>query len=97
MADLYIGRRLVGLLHAAGAVPNRNNWVFFGSCAGMSTFPDIVENLRIILVGARILILSAGPIEEDAFDRAIEALTSWSTRADAAFWFAMCWAEGTRR
>ena len=94
--DPYVGRRLVALLHAAGAVPVRNNWIFFGSCAGMPTFPDIVENLQKILVGARSLILSTAHIEEDAFEQAIGALKTWSTYPDAAFWFAMCWAEGTR-
>ena len=37
--DPFVGRRLVGLLHAAGAVQFRNHWLFFGSCAGMPTFP----------------------------------------------------------
>ena len=50
--DPYIGRRLVGLLHAAGAVPTRNDWIFFGGCVGMPTFPDIVENLRDIAGGS---------------------------------------------
>ena len=31
-----------------------------------------------------------------AFDQAIAALEHWSARPDAAFWFAMCWAEGSR-
>jgi hypothetical protein len=43
------------------------------------------------------LILYTRPLEADSFDQAIEALMSWGTRADAAFWFAMCWAEGTRK
>ena len=60
---------------------------------GDATF---VENLQKILVGARTLILSTSHIEEDAFDQAIEALEIWSTRPDAAFWFAICWAEGGR-
>jgi SAM-dependent methyltransferase len=94
--DPYVGRRLIGLLHAAGAVPTRNNWIFFGSCVGMPTFPDIVENLQSILVGARAMILATAGINEEEFDQCIEALKSWSTRPDAAFWFAMCWAEGVR-
>ena len=94
--DPYVGRRLVGLLHAAGAVPIRNDWVFFGSCAGMPTFPYVVENLQQILVGARTLILSTAHIEEGAFEQAIGALKTWSTLPDAALWFAMCWAEGAR-
>ena len=94
--DPYVGRRLVGLLHAAGAVPTRNNWIFFGSCVGMPTFPDISQNLESILVGARTMILATAGIDEEEFDQCIEALKTWGCRPDAAFWFAMCWAEGVR-
>jgi ubiquinone/menaquinone biosynthesis C-methylase UbiE len=92
--DPYVGRRLVSLLHDSGALPTRNNWVFFGGCAGTSGFADTVENLARILVGARDEILATAHLERKTFDKAIEALSDWSTRADAAFWFAMCWAEG---
>ena len=94
--DPYVGRRLVELLHQAGTVPIRNDWLFFGACAGNSAFPDIVLNLERILTGARALIVSTARISELAFDRAISALKDWSGRPDAAFWFAMCWAEGLR-
>jgi SAM-dependent methyltransferase len=94
--DPSVGRRLVWLLHAAGAVPVRNNWIFFGGCAGSPTFADVVLNLEKILVGARTIILSTAHIEPEFFDQALAALRSWSTRPDAAFWFAMCWAEGSR-
>ncbi len=94
--DPYVGRRLVWLLHAAGAVSMRNDWVFFGSCAGSPVFLDIVQNLEKILSGARDIILSTAHIDEAAFARAIEALEEWSARPDAAFWFAMCWAEGSK-
>jgi SAM-dependent methyltransferase len=92
--DPFVGRRLVALLHEAGAVRMRNSWVFFGSCAGDSAFTDIVENLIRILVGAGALIVSTARIEERAFDQAITALHDWGGRPDAAFWFAMCWAQG---
>ncbi len=95
--DPYIGRRLVSLLHAAGAVPSRNTWIFFGSCSGSPDFPDVVENLEKILLGARTLIVSTAHIEEESFDDGIESLKTWSRRPDAAFWFAMSWAEGRRR
>jgi ubiquinone/menaquinone biosynthesis C-methylase UbiE len=94
--DPWVGRRLVWLLHAAGAIPIRNNWIFFGSCAGSPAFPDIVENLEQILVGARPNILATAQVEETFFDQAISELRAWSTRPDSAFWFAMCWAEGSR-
>jgi ubiquinone/menaquinone biosynthesis C-methylase UbiE len=92
--DPYVGRRLVTILHEAGAVRMRNNWVFFGGCAGSSVFEDIVLNLARILVGARDVILSTAHLPEHVFDQTIAVLNDWSTRADAAFWFAMCWAEG---
>jgi len=94
--DPCVGRRLVWLLHAAGAVPIRNNWIFFGSCAGSPTFADVVLNLEKILVGARTVILATAQFELGFFDQAIAALRTWSTRPDAAFWFATCWAEGSR-
>jgi ubiquinone/menaquinone biosynthesis C-methylase UbiE len=94
--DPYVGRRLVALLHAAGILPRRNNWVFFGSCAGSPAFADIADNLVRILVGASDVIVSTAHLSKPQFDDAITALNHWSTRPDAAFWFAMCWAEGTR-
>jgi len=94
--DPFVGRRLVSLLPGAGAVPVRNNWIFFGSCAGSPTFADITQNLEKILVGARPLIVSTAQIDEAAFDQGIDALKDWSNRPDAAFWFAMSWAEGRR-
>jgi SAM-dependent methyltransferase len=33
--DPFVGRRLVQLLHQAGARPVRNSWIWFGGCAGM--------------------------------------------------------------
>jgi hypothetical protein len=94
--DPYIGRRLVELLQQAGTVPIRNDWLFFGACAGNSVFPDIALNLERILIGARALIVSTARITELSFERAISALKAWSVRPDAALWFAMCWAEGLR-
>jgi SAM-dependent methyltransferase len=95
--DPYVGRRLVWLLHAAGAVPIRNNWIFFGSCSGAPAFLEVVENLEKILQGARAPILARGLIEQTAFEQAIAALRSWGQQPDAAFWFSMCWAEGRVR
>jgi SAM-dependent methyltransferase len=94
--DPYVGRRLVALLHAADAVPVRITWIFFGSCSGSPDFPVIVENLERILLEARTLILATSHIEGESFDDAIVTLRRWSRRSDAAFWFAMSWAEGRR-
>ena len=94
--DPIVGRRLVALLHEAGARPRRNTWIFFGGCAGHPSFASLVENLAGILAGARDPILAAGPLEPAVFDAALGDLRAWAARPDAALWFAICWAEGIR-
>lgn len=91
--DPFVGRRLTGLLHGAGAVPSRITWVFFGGCAGESSFRIVFDNFVEVLRGARDPILGAG-IEPAQFEAALEALSAFALRPDAAFWYAMAWAEG---
>jgi SAM-dependent methyltransferase len=94
--DPIVGRRLVALLHAAGALPRRNTWIFFGGCAGHPSFAALLQNLHGILAGAREAILSEGRLDPAAFEAGLEALRAWAARPDAALWFAICWAEGVR-
>jgi ubiquinone/menaquinone biosynthesis C-methylase UbiE len=93
--DPIIGRRLVQLLHQAGAEPRRSTWIYFGACAGHADFELYVENLASILQGAREAIVALG-IGQDDFVSALSRLHEWKQRPDAAFWFAMSWAEGVR-
>jgi SAM-dependent methyltransferase len=94
--DANVGRRLVALLHDAGAAPVRNTWVFFGSCAGERHFAGYVENLVGVVAGAREQVVGAGLPGADEFDGAIDNLREWGRRTDAAIWYAMAWAEGRR-
>lgn len=94
--DPYIGRRLVSLLHQAGASPKRNTWIFFGSCAGNPTFDLLVDNLIEVLIGAREAILLTGKLELEEFQAGVNALQSWRLRPDPAIWFSICWAEGIK-
>lgn len=94
--DPYVGRRLVQLLHEAGAQPVRNTWIFFGGCAGMEIFPTLAANMRGVVESAREAILSMALFEEQAFDVVMREAEAWSKRPDAAIWFSMPWAEGTR-
>jgi ubiquinone/menaquinone biosynthesis C-methylase UbiE len=94
--DPYVGRRLVSLLHAAGARPVANRWNNFGSCAGSESFPWLLENLLGIIAGAREAMLGLRSIGESEFDEAVAAIAEWGRRADAALWYGTCWAEGTR-
>lgn len=94
--DPFVGRRLVSLLHAAGAVPLRSTWVFFGACSGEATFPLFVANLAAILRGARGAVLATSDLDPEYFERALGALDEFARRPDGAFWYGMSWAEGRR-
>lgn len=95
--DPLVGRKLVQLLHDAGADPVRNHWVFFGSCSGEPNFTAFVENLARVLESARSAMLAAGEVDARAVDTALAAVRTFGARPDAAIWFAMAWAEGVRR
>jgi SAM-dependent methyltransferase len=94
--DPFIGRRLVALLHTAGASPRRNAFVFFGGCAGMEYFDVLAANMLGVVLTARELIVRNRLLEERAFDDAVAAFRAWAQRPDAALWYAMNWAEGVR-
>ena len=94
--DPYVGRRLVSLLHDAGAKPVRSTMVFFGGCAGDPSFRGLVENMSGLLAGARGPIVEGGLLGAVEFDRGLAALGDWATRPDAAFWYGIFWAEGVR-
>jgi len=94
--DPYIGRRLVSLLHEAGAQPVRATWIFFGACAGQPNFPAFVENLAGVVASARGAIVDGGLLGAAEFNDGLEALGTWAVRPDAAFWYAIFWAEGVR-
>ncbi len=94
--DPFVGRRLVALLHDAGAAPSRNHWNFFGGCSGSPDFEALCANFAGILEGARATILEHVLIDAGRFDRAVAALREWSARPDAALWYCTFWAEGIR-
>jgi SAM-dependent methyltransferase len=95
--DACVGHRLVSLLLQAGATPRRNTWLFFGACAGQ---PELlwayVDNLVRVLQSAREPILGLGDFELDFFNECLEAIWDWGKRPDAAYWYAVSWAEGER-
>jgi SAM-dependent methyltransferase len=94
--DPYIGRRIVSLMHAAGASPVRNTWIFFGACAGMEHFDVLAANMLGVVLTARDRIVGGDLLAADAFDEAVGNYRRWSERPGAALWFSMCWAEGRK-
>ena len=94
--DPFVGRRLVELLHRAGAEPIRNTWIFFGGCSGMENFDVLTANMISIVRGARDAILTMSLFERNAFERVVREYETWAQRPDAAMWFGVAWAEGAR-
>ena len=95
--DPYVGRRLVSLLHEAGAAPVRSTWIYFGSCAGEPKWAGFVENLHSQLQGAREAMVDGGLLGALEIDAALATFLEWSRRPEAAIWYAVSWAEGARR
>lgn len=93
--DPYVGRRLVALLHQAGATPTRNTLIPYVSCAGNPNFAAYVENLVKVIMGAREVVLEAG-MAAALCDESMAALTAWSRNPEAAIWYGLCWAEAVR-
>ena len=93
--DPYIGRRLIQLLHQAGAQPVRNTWIFFGGCAGMEIFDTLSRNMAGVVRTARSTILEMQLFDAQLFDEVMRQYEVWRARPDAALWFAMAYAEGT--
>ena len=94
--DPYVGRRLVQLLHEAGAKPVRNRWIFFGGCAGMESFPVLTANMFGVLKTARDTMIGMHLCDESTFAAVEAAYREWARRPDAAIWFAMSWAEAVK-
>ncbi len=94
--DPFIGRRLVTLLNQGGLINIANNVVFFGDSAGSSTFGAYVRNLIGILEGAKGVILAHSLMDEQLFNESIRHLEEWGRRDDAALWYVINWAEGTK-
>lgn len=94
--DPRIGRKLVALLHEAGAQPRRNAWLYFGGCAGDPDFAALVANMAHLIEGTRERVIPAGAMDAGTFDASLATLRAWGERRDASIWFARCWAEGVR-
>ena len=95
--DPQIGRRLVQLLEQSGATPVRNHWLFFASCSGHPHFQLYVKNLLGVIHSGKKAIFATKLLDQSKYDESIQAVEAWSNRLDAALWYAVCWAEGTKK
>lgn len=94
--DPLVGRRLVELLHAAGARPVQAEQLFYGACAGQPSFAGVVDNLAGVMSGARETVVAAGEIAANDYDEAVAELEALKQRPDSAVWYVINWAAGLR-
>ena len=94
--DPYVGRRMTAMLYAAGAQPERNDMLFFGSCAGNPAFEALVANFVGLVEGAPDEIVAATSLDRDELEAGLAEFKSWSRLPDAAMWYSTCWAEGRK-
>lgn len=94
--DPLVGRKLPELLHQAGAIPSRIDYVFYGACAGQETFQGFVDNLVGVFEGAREAVLAGGKVQADEYDNAVLALRNYHHVAGASVWYVINYAEGIK-
>jgi ubiquinone/menaquinone biosynthesis C-methylase UbiE len=92
--DPYIGRRLVSLMYDSGLRTIRNDVVFFGDCAGSTTFKSYVANLVGVIETARKVMIEGNLISAVAMDEAMKNLREWPGLPYAALWYQIYWAVG---
>ncbi len=92
--DPRTGRRLVTLLHEAGARPTRATLVPWSNCAGSAEFPDLIHNLIEVIRTGRDAVVALHLLSAEAFDAALGEIGRWSRRPDAVLWYAVSLAEG---
>jgi SAM-dependent methyltransferase len=91
--DPFIGRNLVTLLHQSGFHSFKIDFVLFGAAASEPDFQHYANNLMGILVGAKEEIMDIGHLNSQDFEQHLSEIVNWSTREDAALWYAANWAE----
>lgn len=92
----FVGRRLVSLLYHGGLREIRSGVVFFGDSGESATFGAYMNNLAGLLYSARDYLIKESLISEIEFTSAMESLSIWSERPDAAMWYTIYWAMGKK-
>jgi len=92
--DPYIGRRLVSLMYDCGLRKIRNDVVFFGDCAGSTTFQSYVTNLIGVIETARNIMTEGNLISKLVLDESMKHLREWAQLPTAALWYQIYWAVG---
>ncbi|HET9234975.1 MAG TPA: hypothetical protein VFP10_12615, partial [Candidatus Eisenbacteria bacterium] len=94
--DHAVGRRLVDLLHRAGAVPKRSASLTVSSCAGSPSFRPLMHIITDCFANSEKSVQGTETMTAAEFATSMLALRTWSEHPAAALWYMTCWAEGRR-
>ncbi len=94
--DPLIGRKLPELLHLAGTIPSRIDYVLYGACRGQAGFEGIVANLVGVLEGAEETVLATGKVGLTEYRQAVTALGRYHEVPGASIWYVINYAEGIK-
>jgi SAM-dependent methyltransferase len=94
--DAFVGRKLVALLHGAGARPERAVQLPFGACQGQDVFQPLIDNLLGVMASADAAVLQAGLLGERELAAARAEAATWRMRPDATLWYVVNVARGVR-
>jgi SAM-dependent methyltransferase len=94
--DPFIGRKLVYLLHQAGANNIKNDFINFGSTADDKDFEFFVSNVREIIVQTKAIIVGQGMVDKETFEQGIQALDHFKNEKGAAIWYSIHVAIGEK-
>jgi len=94
--DPLVGRKLPELLHRAGAIPQRIDYVLYGACVNQPGFQGIVDNLVGVFEGARNTVLATGAVKGSDYEHAVAALRNYPAVPGASLWYVINFAEGIK-
>jgi ubiquinone/menaquinone biosynthesis C-methylase UbiE len=94
--DPWVGRRLAELACAAGLEPLEAHLLEFGACNGMPRFSTVIQNLIGVVASAGRDLVAGQVLTEDELAHALDEVRVWSTRRDAALWYAVPWLAAER-
>jgi SAM-dependent methyltransferase len=94
--DPWIGRRLTGLLAAAGLEPCDATLLFFGACAGMELFPTVLDNMVGVVAGAAEDLRRSGALGASEIAAGLAEIRAWAELPGAALWYGVPFAAARR-
>lgn len=95
--DPLVGRRLAGLLTAAGARVAKTDSLFYGSSRCQEMFDPVVDNLLRVMESAADDMIAKQHVTAEQFAEAMAGAEAWRHQAEASVWYSLPIAIGIRQ